>query len=315
MAAVLAPPLVTPPDRLALTICIALICHAILILGVSFVPADSPEPHFDTMEVILVQTHSERPPKEASYLSQANLEGAGDSETTEHPSSPTSEQLPRQDDEVTPPAYSLGEALPDPVIPEVMQSKTVLGKDTQLATESPGAEPTTPKPEIPEQGQADDKSKRAAPQREEPSAAQLIANSFAIASLNAEIQQRLDAKAKRPRRKFISAGTREYRYAAYMEAWRAKVERVGNLNYPDKARQQKLSGSLIVEVQINPDGSVKEMLIRRSSGHKLLDDAALRIVQLAAPFAPFPDGIARDVDVLHVTRTWQFLNNHRFKGK
>lgn len=311
--------MVTPPDRLALTVCIALICHAILILGVSFVPADSPEPHFDTMEVILVQTHSETAPKEASYLSQANLEGAGDSENTERPSSPTSEQLPRQDDEVTPPAYSLGEALPDPVIPEVMQSKTALGKGTQLATESPRAEPTTPKPEFPErdseQSRADDKSKRTTPQREEPSAAQLIANSFAIASLNAEIQQRLSAKAKRPRRKFISAGTREYRYAAYMEAWRAKVERVGNLNYPDKARQRKLSGSLIVEVQINPDGSVKEMLVRRSSGHKLLDDAALRIVQLAAPFAPFPDGIARDVDVLHVTRTWQFLNNHRFKGK
>jgi protein TonB len=109
-------------------------------------------------------------------------------------------------------------------------------------------------------------------------------------------------------RKFINARTREFKYAAYMDAWRAKVERVGNLNYPDEARRQKLSGSLLLDVSVNPDGTVNEIQLRRSSGHKVLDDAAIRIVRLAAPFPPFPKDIEQEVDILHIERTWQFID-------
>jgi len=98
-----------------------------------------------------------------------------------------------------------------------------------------------------------------------------------------------------------------------MEAWRSKVERIGNLNYPDEARKRKLSGSLILDVALNPDGSVNDVVVRRSSGQKILDDAAIRIVHLAAPFAPFPADIRKDTDILHITRTWQFLNNKGFR--
>ena len=98
-----------------------------------------------------------------------------------------------------------------------------------------------------------------------------------------------------------------------MEAWRAKVERVGNLNYPDAARKKKLSGSLILDVALNDDGSTNQITIRRSSGHKVLDDAAIRIVELASPYSPFPDHIREETDILHITRTWQFLNSHRFR--
>ena len=100
-----------------------------------------------------------------------------------------------------------------------------------------------------------------------------------------------------------------------MEAWRAKVERIGNINYPDEARQRELSGSLLLDVSIRPDGSVIEIVVRRTSGHKVLDDAAVRIVELAAPFAPFPSDIAREVDILHVTRTWRFVNNADFTAQ
>nr|MCU0937331.1 energy transducer TonB [Gammaproteobacteria bacterium] len=79
--------------------------------------------------------------------------------------------------------------------------------------------------------------------------------------------------------------------------WRAKVERVGNLNYPDEARRQKLSGSLLLDVSVNTDGTVNEIQLRRSSGHKVLDDAAIRIVRLAAPFPPFPKDIEQEVDM------------------
>jgi periplasmic protein TonB len=100
-----------------------------------------------------------------------------------------------------------------------------------------------------------------------------------------------------------------------MEAWRAKVERIGNINYPDEARRRRLSGSLLLDVALNPDGSVQEITVRRSSGHKVLDDAAIRIVELASPFAPFPPDIRGEVDVLHVTRTWKFLNSNQFSAR
>jgi protein TonB len=123
----------------------------------------------------------------------------------------------------------------------------------------------------------------------------------------------MEAKAKRPRRKFISATTKEYKYAAYMEAWRSKVERVGNINYPEQARKQGLSGSLILDVALNPDGSINEITIRRSSGKKILDDAAIRIVELAAPYGAFPQHIKDETDILHIMRTWQFINNKGFR--
>ena len=91
-----------------------------------------------------------------------------------------------------------------------------------------------------------------------------------------------------------------------MVEWRRKVERVGNLNYPDRAARLGLSGNLLLEVALNPDGTVADIALRRSSGEPILDDAAVRIVKLAAPFAPFPPGIAEDVDILHIERTWFF---------
>ena len=136
-----------------------------------------------------------------------------------------------------------------------------------------------------------------------------------MASLSAELDQRLNAYAKRPKRKWISVRTREYKYASYMEAWRAKVERVGNLNYPNEARRKRLSGSLLLEVALNPDGSINAIELRRSSGHRVLDEAAVRIVKLAAPFAPFPKNILQETDILHIERTWRFLSSNQFASR
>ena len=124
--------------------------------------------------------------------------------------------------------------------------------------------------------------------------------------LNAEISRTWQEYQKRPRHKFLNARTQEYKYAAYMDAWRAKVERIGNLNYPEEAKRLHLTGNLLLDVALNADGSINNLAIRRSSGQKVLDDAAIRIVELAAPFAPFPPEIRADTDVLHITRTWKF---------
>ena len=191
-------------------------------------------------------------------------------------------------------------------------SATVAKTGTATAVE---ADPTItqPKKEVPKPQKAKKTVKKKKQPQAKPSAASLLAISHEIASLNAKVARNMLAKAERPKRKFISASTREYKYAAYMEAWRAKVERVGNLNYPEQARKRKLTGSLVLAVALNPDGSINDIIVRRSSGHKLLDDAAIRIVRLAAPFSPFPDAILKETDILHITRTWQFLNNSGFK--
>lgn len=138
----------------------------------------------------------------------------------------------------------------------------------------------------------------------------LMVRSREIARLEAELREKQEQYAKMPRQTFISANTREYKYAAYEDGWRVKVERIGNLNYPDEAKRKQLSGNLLLDVAINPDGTLNSVNVVRSSGHKVLDDGAIRIVKLAAPFAPFPEDIRRTTDILHIIRTWQFQSDN-----
>ncbi|CRI64498.1 TonB family protein [Thiocapsa sp. KS1] len=139
-------------------------------------------------------------------------------------------------------------------------------------------------------------------------AAQILASrGEEIDRLTANLQAKTAAYASRVRRKSVSASTREFRYASYLGAWARKVERIGNLNYPQAARDQRMFGSLILHVAVRSDGSVEQIRVVRSSGYDLLDEAAVRIVELAAPYAPFPPDIAAETDVLDIVRTWQFL--------
>ena len=133
-----------------------------------------------------------------------------------------------------------------------------------------------------------------------------ISRDAEMARLAAEIHLRSELYAKRPKRKFVSASTREYAYANYLRAWVDRAERVGNLNYPDEARRKRLAGQLVISVAVRRDGSVEGSRIIQSSGIPLLDSTALRIVQLSVPFPPLPK-TDENIDILHVTRTWQFL--------
>ncbi len=326
-------PLITPTDRFGLTFCLAVMAHGILVLGVTFAPEDSPPPRYETMEIILVQQKSD-PPEDAKILAQASLLGGGDLAEAETPSTPLPAPFPQEEPEIAapPPAESQPPAESAAEAPEIVAETEPEPAEIveQLAVESNQAEErlaekidikdeqAKPAEEVAEQ-QKPDENVRDRQVPEKPalpptlSATALMANSFKIASLSAQIRRKLQAKAERPRRKFISASTKEYKYASYMEAWRSKVERVGNLNYPEAARKRKLSGSLILDVALNDDGSINQITVRRSSGHKVLDDAAIRIVKLASPYSPFPDQIRKETDILHITRTWKFLNNHHFR--
>lgn len=290
-------PTVSSADRLSVTLLLAALLHAVAVFGISFDFLDRvhPEDVVQKIEVTLVNTPSDEAPEHADYLAQANAEGAGNVQEPVRPSAPrtgsaaTTDLVPGPEVErrITPPAQPTE---PTPLPEQLTQSS------------SPQKVPTQPR-ETPKK------------REKKPTAAELITRSMEIASLDAEIRERRQAYASRPRTKYISASTREYKYATYMEAWRKKVERIGRLNYPDEAKRRKLSGSLLLDVALNPDGSIRDIELRRSSGIKVLDDAAVRIVKLSAPFAPFPEDIQKETDVLHIQRTWIFQSSNQLVAR
>jgi len=369
--AVIAPAPITPADRLGFTVFVAIIAHAILILGVSFVSEDHARRRTDTLDIVLVQQRSEQAPDEADYLAQANLDGGGETSERARPSTPLPAPLDAPAPEIAsaapplPPApvlHATPAPPPQPPAPEAPEKpvaapaaaaappapapRPVLAQRRSASRDRVVRAPPAPRPErkarprlqpsrlariepAPAPAPAPKRSAPGKPRKRAPDApppaappsptrtldaAALVRRSLAMASLDAEIDRKLSAYAKRPRRKWVTARTREHKYAAYMEAWRRKVERIGNLNYPDEARRRRLSGSLLLEVALNADGTINQIVLRRSSGKRVLDDAAMRIVRLAAPFARFPKSIARETDILHIQRTWRFLSGGRFSG-
>ena len=280
MHALTAHPGITPGDRLAATIVFAVLAHLIVILGVTFAHESRPEPRVTTLDVVLVPRTSDTPPDQADFLAQANQDGGGIDNERVRPETPPP----------PPAAGTLATTVADASAQEQPAGSSMAPQDARRTSASiaAGASDSPPAP-APGADAAPTQSRR-----------------LEMAALSAEIERKLRTWAERPRRKWISARTREDRFAAYMVEWRRKVERVGNLNYPDEAARLGLSGNLLLEVALNPDGTVADIALRRSSGEPILDDAAVRIVKLAAPFAPFPPGIAEDVDILHIERTWFF---------
>ncbi len=293
----------TSIDRLGLTLFVAVTLHAMAILGISFTlesPAKPPTPD-RTLEIMVVQhpkkADLKKPPEKADFLAQTSQQGGGEQK-----------EKVRTKTEVTPPT--------PPQRPEPIQATLPMPPTTaKTAAKKPKKVITTQQPAKQKIETAPERQPQK-PEQRKVTAAQLLASTTReINRLTAELDKKTKAYAKRPRRKTLSASTQEYKYASYLDAWRRKVERVGNLNYPDEAKRRKLYGNLVLHVAIRPDGSVKSINVRTSSGHKLLDDAAIRIVKLSAPFAPFPAEIRKETDILDIIRTWQFRNNDQLFSK
>ncbi len=289
-ASVLPPPRSRHRELLPYTLLLALAIHGLVILGLAFVPEPpKPHPRQDLVRITLVRP-ARKPPRRVEkpdLLAQANREGGGapkarPARAQPIPQGPASPSPART--VASPPERA---AHLHKITPKVVESRAARGKAAP-------ARPTPHRPRV--------------------DAAHILRSvDLEIAELSQEIERKAHAYARRPRRKAINASTREYKYAAYLEAWRRKVERIGNLNYPDEARRRKLHGNLLLHVAVRADGSIERIHVIRSSGHQVLDDAAVRIVRLAAPFAPFPPAIRKETDVLDITRTWQFLSNNRLR--
>ncbi|UJP02323.1 MAG: TonB family protein [Nitrosomonas sp.] len=272
--------------RLVAAMIASLLLHAIVFFGVTF---QFPQPKSDkiasSLEVVLVNNKTQTKPKESQLLAQDNLDGGGNTEEDRRAKTPFP-VLPRN----------------KPVIAESVAQQKVKQLE-QEAKKLMAAISETPQIELPKEHKNELESKSAAVDSTD-----LLLRSLDIARLRAQIDQDHDSYQKRPKRKFVGARTKEYRFARYVEDWRIKVERIGNLNYPEAARKEKLYGNLQLTVGIRADGSLESIEINRSSGEKILDEAAVNIVKLAGQngFAPFPPDISQDTDILHITRTWVF---------
>ena len=288
----LLPPRIRPVDRLGFTLFLAALVHLALILGVDF-SAIKPAEIRQTMDITLATFKSEKPPEKADFQAQADQQGSGTLDKKAVPT--TTEVAPFQDskiNKVTPPPAARRETPPAP-------EKSV------VTTQAPKPQKVETKPK---ETKAQPKPQAAVPDFD---SSQL---STQIASLEAELANEQQMYAKRPRiHRLNAASTSRDKGAWYKEDWRKKVERIGNLNYPEQARREKLYGALRMMVSINRDGSLHEVLVLESSGEPVLDQAAQRIVRLSAPFAPFTGDMA-EFDRLEIIRTWRFARGDRLSS-
>jgi len=262
-----------------------------------------------TLEIVLVNAKTETLPTKADALAQSNLDRGGNTEAKRQMKTPLPTPKNKATEVIVKPAVTKQSAKAKRLQAEAERKQQRIAEQEKAAQElmtqakarkkvetQPVQQAATPQPE---NGQQESASKT-------PSGRELEANSLDIARLEAQIAKQQDEYEKRPKRRFIGARTQEYRFAAYVEAWRQKVERIGNLNYPEAAKVQKLYGQLRMTVSINADGSIEKVEINKSSGYNVLDDAARRIAELAGPYAAFPEDIRKDTDILSITRTWTF---------
>jgi len=285
---------VRPADRLGFTLFVAALLHLALILGVSFTVV-KPEEIRQTLEITLSTFKDAKAPNKADYLAQDNQQGSGTLDKKALPK--TTEVAPFQDNvinKVTPPPVPKPEVQPE-TAPVKKAVTTVAPKpqkvDTRRDAVKQEAQPKKATPDF-------DSTKL----------------SSEISSLEAELAHEQQLYAKRPRiHRLTAASTMHDKGAWYKDDWRKKVERIGNLNYPEEARRQQIYGSLRLMVSINSDGSLYDVMVLESSGQPLLDQAAQRIVRLAAPFAPFTGDLS-DVDRLEIIRTWRFAKGDRLSS-
>jgi protein TonB len=158
-------------------------------------------------------------------------------------------------------------------------------------------------------------STSAIPIQNDENSQELARRSIEIAKLEAETNRNNSVFAKKTRRKFIGTRVQEYRYELYAENWNAKIEHIGNLNYPEVARRQKIFGKITPTVCLLPDGSIESIQIIKPSGIPILDEAVIRIVRLASPYATFPPDIRKETDILCITRTWTFTTQDRLESE
>jgi protein TonB len=282
-------------DRLTQAILISAILHVLVIFGMQFTQAnpklfDNASPPID---VVLVNAKTKEKPLQADVLAQVNLDGGGNVDEDRQAKSP----LPVAEQDQVMSAEAEFNARVQALEQQTKTLMQQIKSDYQMPAQkpAPAAEPRPPS--------------------ETPAPMDLAARSLEMARLQARIDQQREEYQKRPRRMFVGARAQEFTFAQYVEDWRIKVERVGNLNYPEAAKRNGLYGTLMLTVNIFDNGKIESIQIERSSGSKVLDAAAIKIVEMSAPFPPFPEAIRKKVDILGITRSWTFTRSDQLTSQ
>lgn len=285
---------VSTGDRLSFTIFVAVVLHAILIFGLAFTAPRIELPN--VMEVTLAQHQSNTADKDADFLAQANQKGSGSLDKAAMITSPHQSRFHDSDiNEIQPEesraAMKASEAKRRQVITTTASSRRQY--DNRKSSELRQEQTEVREAQLARAWQSDE-----------------------ISSLEARLAAKKQAYAKRPKVRTVSTiSTRYDRDAAYVDAFRSRVEEIGNKNYPEAAKRRNLYGNVRLLVAVLPSGRVKEIVVLKSSGHRVLDEAARQSVRLAEPFMPFPASIRKDTDILQVIRTWKFSDSDRMSAE
>lgn len=269
-------------DRFTFTLFMALAFHAVVVLGITIAP-ESPRSSAQTMEITLSQFDDQQAPEQADFLAQISQQGSGSEVEVRELTSPQPSPMNQQAEQ---PVQPQAPARPEPVRQQQRQVVQTQGESRRQVALAEDAEPT-PEP---------DQQRRS-----------LMERSLEIASLEARFDAQRQAYARKPRvLRVTAASTLRSDNAWYVQNWVSKVTRIGNINYPSEARSNSLYGSLRMLVSLRKDGTIKEIAILNSSGSTVLDDAAINIVRMAAPFPAFTDKMKEQTDELEIIRTWSF---------
>ena len=272
-------------ERFRFMIFLSACAHALLVLGVGFTYFTDANDE-SSIEVILAQYRSQIQPDDADFIAQENQTGSGSQDETTVPSSPFMSDLNDADINEVRPAHAAQVLNETPEQPNLTALYSINAEQTVAQQR-----------DMPEQEEKQALS--------EQSSSEEI--SLAIASLQAQLDLQQQAFARQPRKYTLSsASARKSHEASYLDSWRRRVEAVGNINYPVQARQQQVYGNVRMLIALNASGQISETRIIQSSGESLLDQAAVDIVNLAAPFEPFPEELKAEADILEIVRTFRF---------
>ena len=278
-----------PPanDRMLTTCFLAALVHGIVILGVTFSGPGSRSGEGDgpALEVVLVndQAPSAASNPNAQYLAQRTQLGSGNTLKRERALIPRSSASPLDRD-----------GIPDGEGEAASQRGDDLGDDEVVATRAP----TTKVLYFASAAAADEPSKLPLLLEKRPDLGMAPNDDGVMLRMRGEARQQL----------WIAADTRQSEVAVYLDSWRRRIERIGTLHFPEVARREKHSGTPVIEVTIGADGRLVQSVIRRSSGHAEIDEAAMRILTLASPYDPFPGDLAAKHDQIRIAYEWQFLD-------
>jgi periplasmic protein TonB len=266
-------------DPLLISLLIAAMVHVVMVMGMNF-SIPEPEKISKSIDIVLINTPVKNPPKEAKFLAQDNQIGAG--EKSKKPEPPP-QRLPSEGNSHKKQINKSTTESSKPKVAQKLMSQPVSERKVSVADKPDSLSNTEKKPRI--------------------SAESLHQQ---VAQLGAEIRLSQQS-ADDTKIKFVdSVSAHKYIAAQYLKDWEGKVERTGNLNYPEVAAKKNFSATLIMDVGINSDGTIYSMRINKSSGNPALDEAAKRIVRMSAPFAPLPTELLKELNVLVITRVWKF---------